>query len=109
MFVRCFCELNVCLDEYELFARPRVAGHYTTGIHKMGSEFLTPGNSEELSLIVSIQKMGSEFLTPDILWRLSIIVLVDAAVGSEFLTRDNLWKLSIIVPEQQFGFRISDP
>ena len=29
MFVRCFCELNVCLDEYELFARPRVAGHYT--------------------------------------------------------------------------------
>ena len=28
MFVRCFCELNVCLDEYELFARPRVAGHY---------------------------------------------------------------------------------
>ena len=29
MFVRCFCELNVCLDEYELFARPRVAGHYS--------------------------------------------------------------------------------
>ena len=28
MFVRCFCKLNVCLDEYELFARPRVAGHY---------------------------------------------------------------------------------
>ena len=28
MFVRCFCELNVCLDEYELFARSRVAGHY---------------------------------------------------------------------------------
>ena len=28
MFVKCFCELNVCLDEYELFARPRVAGHY---------------------------------------------------------------------------------
>ena len=37
------------------------------------------------------------------------MVPVDAAVGSEFLTRDNLWKLSIIVPEQQFGFRISDP
>ena len=28
MFARCFCELNVCLDEYELFARPRVASHY---------------------------------------------------------------------------------
>ena len=28
MFVRCFFEVNVCLDEYELFARPRVAGHY---------------------------------------------------------------------------------
>ena len=24
----CFFEVNVCLDEYELFARPRVAGHY---------------------------------------------------------------------------------
>ena len=53
--------------------------------------------------------MGSEFLTPDNLWQLSIIVPVDAAMGSEFLTRDNLWKLSIIVPEQQFGFRIYDP
>ena len=54
-------------------------------------------------------EMGSEFLTPDNLWQLSIIVPVDAAMGSEFLTRDNLWKLSIIVPEQQFGFRIYDP
>ena len=23
------CGLNVCLDEYELFAQPRVAGHYS--------------------------------------------------------------------------------
>ena len=40
----------------------------------MGSEFLTPGNSEELSLIVSIQKMGSEFLTPDKSEELSFLV-----------------------------------
>ena len=45
-----------------------------TGIHKMGSEFLTPGNSEELSLIGSIQKMGSEFLTPDKSEELSFLV-----------------------------------
>ena len=45
-----------------------------TGIHKMGSEFLTPDNSEELSLIVSIQKMGYEFLTPDKSGELSILV-----------------------------------
>ena len=31
----------------------------------MGSEFVTPDKSEELSLKVSIQEMGSEFLTPD--------------------------------------------
>ena len=36
MFVRCFCELNVCLDEYELFARPRVAGHYILHDHPEG-------------------------------------------------------------------------
>ena len=29
MSIRCFCELNVYLDESELFARPRVAGHYS--------------------------------------------------------------------------------
>ena len=44
--------------------------------------------------------MGSEFLTPDDLRQLSIIVPVHAEMGSEFLTPDNLWKLSIIVPEQ---------
>ena len=53
--------------------------------------------------------MGSEFLTPDNLWQLSIIVPVDAAMGSEFLTRDNLWKLSIIVPEQQLGSEFMTP
>ena len=29
MFVRCFYEVNVSLDKYELFALLRVAGHYT--------------------------------------------------------------------------------
>ena len=40
----------------------------------MGSEFLTPDNSEELSFIVPIQKMGSEFLTPDNSEELSIVM-----------------------------------
>ena len=40
----------------------------------MGSEFLTPDNSEELSFIVPIQKMGSEFLTPDNSEDLSIVM-----------------------------------
>ena len=31
----------------------------------MGSDFLTPDNSEEVSFIVPLQKMGAEFLTPD--------------------------------------------
>ena len=52
----------------------------------MGSEFLTPDNSEELSFIVPIQKMGSEFLTPD-----------------------NSEELSFIGPHTENGFRISDP
>ena len=38
MFVRCFCELNVCLDEYELLARPRVAGHYNVSLIEFSNE-----------------------------------------------------------------------
>ena len=47
MFVRCFCELNVCLDEYELFARPRVAGHYTN--------FINPVTVEGVLSLFSVQ------------------------------------------------------
>ena len=74
----------------------------------MGSEFLTPDNSEELSFIVPIQKMGSEFLTRDKSEELSFIVPIQK-MGSEFLTPNNLCKLPIIVPGQQFAFRVSDP
>ena len=42
MFVRCLYALNVCLDEYELFPQPRVAGHYShcVGIEKVSSLFV---------------------------------------------------------------------
>ena len=60
MFVRCFCELNVCLDEYELFARPRVAGHYNIqrerkhcwelSIGKLTPLYLTAFPKEEIAL-----------------------------------------------------------
>ena len=56
-------------------------------LQKMGSEFLTQDNSEELSFIVPLQKMGSESLTPDNSEEISFIMLIDT----------------------ENGFRISDP
>ena len=47
MFVRCFCGLNVCLDEYELFARPRVAGHHRLFTKRGGVESGTTGNKSK--------------------------------------------------------------
>ena len=51
MFVRCFCELNVCLDEYELFARPRVAGHYNRAISRVIDRSLIVTVVRESSLV----------------------------------------------------------
>ena len=69
----------------------------------MGSEFLTPRNSEELSLIVrAYTEMRSEFLTPDNLRQLSIIGPVHAEIGSVFLTLDKSEELSFIVCIQKW-------